>query len=243
MFESVSIPKKLANSPINEAIFEIRYDGDYPGEALYGLLFDIFKQFPNKDMAELPIMQLPKQIRDNDPNLRYQPFYSVSDNKFAFSIGPHSIVFSSLKPYGGWEAWNQFFAPIIATIQAIKIIKKVERIGLRYFNLFEVNIFDHINAELTLEKQIITTSPCSFHMELDNENIHIILNVGNATNIKDVQTHQSLIDIDCIRTLDCSSEQFFSSYKAVIEETHEMNERVFFGLLKENFLNTFNPEY
>jgi uncharacterized protein (TIGR04255 family) len=133
MFESVRIPKKLANSPINHAIFEIRYDGNYPGEALYGLLFAIFDRFPNKDMAELPIMQIPKQIRDNDPNLRYQSFYAVSNNTFAFSIGPHSMVFSSLKPYGGWEAWNQFFAPIIADIQKANIIKKVERIGLRYF--------------------------------------------------------------------------------------------------------------
>ncbi|MDR1149456.1 MAG: TIGR04255 family protein [Spirochaetaceae bacterium] len=90
---------------MNEAIFEIRYDGNYPGEALYGILFEVFDQLPNKDRAELPIMQIPKQIRDADPNLYYQVLYRVTDNKYAFSVGTHSIVFSALKPYPGWDAW------------------------------------------------------------------------------------------------------------------------------------------
>jgi uncharacterized protein (TIGR04255 family) len=242
MFESVKIPKRLADSPIREAIFEIRYDGNYPGEALYGLLFAIFDQFPNKDMAELPIMQIPKQIRDTDPNLRYEPFYAVSNSAFQFSIGHHSIIFSSFRPYGGWEVWNQFFTPIMANIQNANIIKKVERIGLRYFNLFEGNVFKHINARLMLEETIVTTMPSSFHTEFDNENIHTILNVGNAANVHGKQTNQSLIDIDCIYALNCDDKQFFSSYQEVIEKTHKMNERVFFGLLKEDFLNMFNPE-
>jgi uncharacterized protein (TIGR04255 family) len=136
MFESVRIPKKLTHSPIDQAVFEIGYEGNYPGEALYGVLFDIFEQFPNNDMAELPVMQFPKQIRDNDPNLRYEAFYKVTNDKYAFSAGPHSIVFSVIKPYPGWAVWKQFFIPIIKKIQEKKIINKVERIGLRYLNLF-----------------------------------------------------------------------------------------------------------
>jgi uncharacterized protein (TIGR04255 family) len=243
MFDSVKIPKKLAHPPISEAIFEIRYNGDYPGEALYGILFEVFKDFPNKDMAEQPIMQIPKQIRDTDPNLRYQALYRVANDKFTFSIGSHSIVFSSKKPYCGWAAWSQFFNPIIETIQTKGVIKTVERIGLRYFNLFNNNIFDHINAGLTLDGSAVKASPSSFYTAFDQDKMHTILNVGNAAIINGNQTAQSLIDIDCIYNFDCDTAAFFSSYKDILEATHIFNKRVFFGLLKDNLLSTLNPEY
>ncbi|MDR2773710.1 MAG: TIGR04255 family protein [Tannerella sp.] len=243
MFESVKIPKKLASSPINEVIFEIRYNGNYPEEALYGMLFDVFEPFPNKSTAEFPMMQIPKMIRDNDPNLRYQALYRVANDKFAFSIGPHSIVFSALKPYPGWVAWSQFFNPILETIKSKSIIKDVERTGLRYFNILEGNIFDHINASLFLNESPVTASPSSFYTVFEQNGIYTILNVGNNAIINGNQTHDSLIDVDCIHRFECAAETFFSTYQAVLEKTHQVNEQVFFGLLKAELLNTFGPEY
>lgn len=240
MFESVRIPKKLANSPINEAVFEIRYDGNFPGEALYGVLFDVFKQFPNNDQAVLPIMQFPKQILDQDPNLRYQPFYRVSDGKFTFSIGPHSIVFSSLKPYAGWVAWSAFFGSIITIIQEKNIIKTVEQIGLRYINLFDSNIIENINAGLILDGNQINTKHWFLCTTFTEGKIVITLNAGNVVAIT---SNQSVIDVDGMYTFKCNAGVFFSSYQNILEETHKVDERVFFGLLKEDLINTFNPEY
>jgi uncharacterized protein (TIGR04255 family) len=243
MFESVKIPKKLSHSPIDQAIFEIRYEGNYPGEALYGMLFDVFSQFPNKDMAELPIMQLPKHIRDNDPNLRYEAFYRVANDKNTFSAGSHSFVFSALKPYSGWADWKQFFKPIIKILQKKNIIKTVERIGLRYINIFNTIIFDKVNAGLTIAGNSIILDPGLFRVEFDQSNIHTILNVSNTIIMNDAQKQYPLIDVDCINTLDYEAQLFFSSYENIIDETHQVNKNVFFGLLKENFLNSFEPEY
>ena len=135
MFKDAKIPAKLANSPIDEALFEIRYDGDYPGEALYGILFDVFKDISAQKAEVLPVLQIPRQVRDIDPNLHYQPFYRVRNNNFIFSIGPHSIVFSSLKPYAGWTPWTKFFYQVIDKIKEKSIITHVERIGLRTFDI------------------------------------------------------------------------------------------------------------
>ena len=233
MFESVRIPKKLAHSPIDQAVFEIRYDGDYPGEALYGVLFEVFKNFPDNDIAELPIMQFPKYIRENDPSLRYQVYYKVSNEQFVFAIGPHSIVFLAQKPYPGWDEWKLFFKPIINEIKKKEIIRFVERISLRYSNIFAVNIFNQINAGLTIAGKSIITNPVFFCVEFDQNEIHTIINP--ITN--------SLIDVDCINTLDCNAEHFYSSYQDVIEKIHQVNENVFFGLLKEELLNSLKPEY
>lgn len=247
MFESVKVPKKLASlPPINEALFEIRYDGRYPEEALYGMLFDVFEPFPHKSTAEFPMMQIPKMIRDNDPALRYQALYKVANDQFAFSIGPHSIVFFSLKPYPGWDDWTQFFNPILKKIKSKEIIKTVERIGLRYFNLFDDNIFDRIKVELILAGNSVNARHSSFCTAFDHDQcrIHTILNVSNAAIINNDTNPKSLIDIDCIYQFDnCPAEQFFSIYQGALEETHHVNEKVFFGLLQDSLLNTFNPEY
>ena len=243
MFSDVTnIPKRI-NSPILEAIFEIRYECSYPGEALYGLLFEIFDKFPNKNEHTLPILQVPVQIRAIDPNFKYQPYYRAAKDGFAFAIGPHSIVFSALKPYRGWTEWKSFINPIIEGIKNKEIIRSVERIGLRTLDVFEGNIFDEINANLTIANNIITAYPTSFFTEFDQEDIHVLLNIGNAANINGVPTKKSLIDIDCIYSFDCDVLGFFSSYQEVLEKAHLANKKIFFGLMKQNLLSSLNPEY
>jgi uncharacterized protein (TIGR04255 family) len=209
------------------------------------LLFEEFIKFPNKDATELPIMQIPKHIRDRDFNLRYQPFYRGENKRFAFSIGPHSIAFSSLHSYAGWAVWMQFFVPIIAKIQERDIIKTVERIGVRYLNLFDHDILDQINAEIKLDEKDIKGNTNSFHTEFDHNEIHTILNFGNAAVVVDgIPTQTFVIDIDCIFQLNnCPAGDFFQKYKDILEKTHGMNERIFFGLLKPDLLQTLDPEY
>jgi uncharacterized protein (TIGR04255 family) len=242
MFEEVKIPKKI-DSPINEAVFEIRYEGNFPGEALYGVLFDVFEQVSPQKAEVLPIMQIPAPMRDMDPNLRYQSFYRTRNNNFAFSVGPRSIVFSALKPYVGWSAWVRFFQTIVSKIKDKNIIKKVERIGLRTFDVFDGNIFGRINANLSIREDAICTSPSSFYTEFDLAETRIILNVGNAANVNGEPTQNSLIDIDCIHQFNCNAEDFFLSYGEYLDKAHDANKQVFFGLLKDELLNQLNPVY
>jgi len=242
MFEETKIPKKI-ESPIQEAAFEIRYDCPYPGEALYGLLFDIFKDFPNEEGHALPILQMPQQIRLIDPNLKYQPYYRAFRDGYAFAVGSHSIVFSALKPYRGWTEWKSFIYPIVNIIKERNIIHSVERIGLRTFDLFDENLFGKINAELTIAGRTIDSSPTSFFTEFEQESVHVLLNLGNAANVNGQATKKSLIDIDCIYWFNCEAKAFFSSYQEMLEKAHLVNKRVFFGLMKHELLASLKPEY
>jgi uncharacterized protein (TIGR04255 family) len=243
MFEDSKIPKKI-ESPIQEAVFEIRYDCPCPGDALYGLLFDIFKNFPNEEGHALPILQMPQQIRLIDPNLKYQPYYRAFRDGYAFAVGPHSIVFSALKPYRGWTEWKNFFYPIVDTIKEKNIIRSVERIGLRTFDLFDENIFGKINAKLTIADKIIDSCPTSFFTEFDEGSVHVLLNVGNNTvTVNGQAAKKSLIDIDCICWFNCEVNDFFIQYKDKLEKAHLVNKQVFFGLMKQELLASLKPEY
>ena len=243
MFKDIRIPKNI-DSPILEAIFEIRYAPSCPGEALYGLLIDdVFSKFPNNENHTLPILEIPPQIRNIDPNLKFQPYYRASKDGFAFAIGPHSIVFSALRPYLGWTEWTDFFSPILETIKKKNIIHSVERIGLRTLDLFNGNILDKINANLTIADKAISTSPTSFFTEFEQDDVRVLLNIGNAANVNGQPTKDSLMDIDCIRWFNCEANVFFSTYKEVLEKAHSANKQVFFGLMNQELLTSLNPEY
>jgi len=242
MFEDVIIPKRI-ESPIQEAVFEIRYSCPYPGEALYGLLFDIFKNFPNKEDHAIPINQIPLQIRLHDLSFKYQPYYRALDNGFSFAVGPNSIIFSAFKPYRGWTEWKNFFYPILDVIGKKEIINSVERIGLRTFDLFDGNIFDKINAKLTITDRTIETNPTAFFTEFDQGEVHVLLNLGNNAYVNGQITKDSLIDIDCIYWFNCPASDFFSSYREILEKAHLANKQVFFGLIKQELLSSLSPEY
>jgi uncharacterized protein (TIGR04255 family) len=242
MFKGVKIPKKI-NSPIKEAIFEIRYEGNFPGEALYGILFDVFSAFPDKSQHALPILQIPQQMREMDPNLRYQPFYRAMDKNFAFGIGPRSVLFSARQPYVGWTDWIAFIYPKIDNIQKKGIIQKVERMGLRTIDIFDRNIFENINASISINGVAVNTSPTSLFTEFKQGESLVKLNIGNAANIDGNPTKASLIDIDCIYEFNCREAVFYSSYKQVLEKMHLANKEVFFGLLKNDLLMNLNPEF
>jgi uncharacterized protein (TIGR04255 family) len=242
VFKDVKIPRRI-DSPIQEAVFEVRFEENFPGEALYGMLFDVFEQFPEKNPHALPILQIPQQMRDIDPNLRYQPYYRAVDKNYTLSVGPRSIIFSILRPYRGWTEWTKFIHAKFELIHKKNIIQRVERMGLRTVDLFEKNIFEGINAGITVNGHEIKTNPSGFFTEFSQEDINIRLNVGNAANVNGGQTGQSLIDIDCVYQCNSDSLSFFSSYKSNLDKMHLANKKVFFGLLKDDLLMSLNPEF
>ncbi|GHS84703.1 hypothetical protein FACS1894103_5570 [Campylobacterota bacterium] len=247
MFENVRVPQRIENSPIQEAVFEIRYASKFPGDALYGLLYDVIGGTTPSRIIDTQIRQIPPNLLENNIGIKYQPYYNVTfDNSLTFSFGPYSMIFSSPRPYVGWDKWSNFFKAILSKIQEKGIVQQVERVGIRYLDIFDDNIFEHINARLVVESDSITNIPTSFHTQFDQSDIHIILNVGNVANINinGVPAQKSLIDIDCIYDFNNSSpNEFFESYLEVLERIHTSNKKVFFGLLKQEFLDTFNPEY
>ena len=121
MFDNVRIPIKLKKSPIKQAIIEIRYNGTYIEAALYGLLIDVFSKFEKHNIQQTPFLQLPQELRENDPNLKYQATYqgiqmSDTNGKYVFGIGAHVITFSVLDTYTTWSDWTKFFEPILKTV-------------------------------------------------------------------------------------------------------------------------------
>lgn len=240
----MTLPKKITPCPIIESVVEIRFDSATPAEAIFGMVYDVFKNiFPNKPI-NLPILQIPEQIRNSDPNLLYKPHFRLSNDTFLLQIGPKSISLINKGEYVGWDIFSPKTQECLKIIKNIQIIKNTTRFGLRYINFFEdLDIFEKINLDLLLNKKPLESDKIFVKTSLKSENFTRDLKVSNDSNIKQNgnQKKGSIIDIDVY--LKENGNTIIDQFDSILENAHSKEKELFFSLLKENFLKEFNPEY
>ncbi len=238
------LPVIIDPCPIEEAIFEIRYSSKIPNEARFGMLYGAIGSFFENEPIPLPILQLPEAIRSQDPNLKYKAHHQFSKGSHIFNVGPDVLTFSTLHPYSGWKDWSSFFYKLLKKILETNVVGQVERIGLRYVNRFDYNIFAKIQCEVKIINKKLTCESTNLRTEIIDEGFVKLLQIGNSiTMIKDKkQIECSVIDIDVLYDIK-DSKKFLNNYQELIEKAHVKEKELFFSLLNEPFLAEFNPKY
>ena len=239
----MKIPTKITPCPIIEAIIEIRFDSDLPPEAVFGVFYNIFKTQYER-IEKLPILQLPEALRLKDPNLVFQPHYKLHDNNFILQLGPKVLSLANANTYVGWDKLSEKIKEIFKSVDSLKILKKINRLGIRYINFFELNIFEKINLVLSFSNQPWEAHQTTFKSTLVKNgystNIQIL---NNATvHTSNQRKNGSVIDIDTYFE-DKQETDILSNKNDLIEKAHKEEKRLFFSLLKEDFMNSFKIEY
>ncbi len=123
-------------------------------------------------------------------------------------------------------------------------MNKIERIGLRYINLFDENIFDKVKFEVKIIDKPLTHESTNLRTEIIDDKFVKVLQIGNAVNfIKNNSTLTgSIIDIDCLYNIEDNLD-FFTNYRKVIEDAHIREKKLFFSLLEESFLKELQPKF
>lgn len=237
-----NIPKKISPCPIIEAVFEIKFETLIPSAAVLGLLYpQLSDQF--QDINELPILQIPENIRTQNPNLKYQPSYQLSDgDKFRVQIGANIVTVSNVGEYVGWELFSEKIYFVLRHILGSKIPSKVIRFGLRYISFFDLNIFEKINFELTLDKSPFSPEHLVIGSLIHRNNFQINLQILNNASVPTEQRTGSVVDIDTYIE-NPEIELFQDTYKSLVDNAHTEEKELFFQLLKKDFLESFSPEY
>lgn len=237
----MALPKKISPSPIIETVIEIIFASDMPSDAVFGLLYGKFKdKYPNYD--KLPILQVPEAVRDLDSTLRNQAHYSLYNESFKLNIGPRVVtLIQNIKEgqaYVGWDTVNAEITNVVNTLKDLSIVKTIDRLGVRYINFFNDNILDNINITLNTH---LTSTTTALIQEVPLGNFTVRLQI--ASNVDVIKAGQpkkgSVIDMDIYKTGGIPLEELISS----IQSAHEEAKKLFFGILKQEFIDTLNPSY
>ena len=242
----MKLPEKIDPDPIQEALVEVRFDASTPDEAVFGLIYEALKgRYPRSE--QFNILQLPDVVRRQDPSLRYKPHYRLSDedSEYVVHVGPKVVTVVVTKPYPGWAGFSEEVLRIFRAVQGTEIIDSVTRLGLRYLNFFEADIFGKIELELQLRGKSVVGNETQVRTVVTESQRRCILQVNNTSTLTDRATGKtksgSLIDVDVI--YEDVEKEFFSHAESLIEESHEIEKKLFFRLLNEEFLESLNPVY
>lgn len=236
-------PTKITPDPIIDAVVEFRFESDIPPDAILGMLFSVVrKEFP--DFKKLPIAEIPEEIRRNDPQLKFAPCYQSISNGYRLNVGPNVISLGNPGNYVGWkENFYPFLQDIVKQLENSEIVKKFTRVGIRYIDFFEVDIFENITLSIKLNDKPLVAKQTMISTIFEHDEFITRVNIQNNTVISrnNKKGFGSIIDTDTFW-----EPQYNVSFKKLaetIDNQHNVSLDVFFGLLKPDFLKTLNPEY
>jgi len=237
------LPIKIDPCPIVEAILEMRFVTSESWRTLPGLLFaHIRDRYP--EQKDLPLAQLPEEIRRREPAFTYQPLVQFLSHDFLIQFGPRVVgLVTKANQYPGWAALEQEMIWLLTQLQKIGFISEGERLGVRYINFFDFDIFGNLLLGVITSGQRLAGAELSIATVLARPPLTARLQVVNSAILGsgDGVRRGSVLDVDVwLRSLDFD---LFQNGLAKFGEAHRFEKQIFFGLLKPEFLTTLNPIY
>ena len=241
---SPPLPKNINPCPIIDANIEIRFSTDVEPDAVFGLIYREVRG-DYADIEKLPILQIPEKIRNEDPNFQYKATHRLKNDIFTMQIGPRTIAVGagSGRDYPGWLVINEEIERRLQNMDKIDLKPVITRVGVRYIDFFEDDIFDNIKLKITANGTQVSNEQCLIRLEFVEGELLQALQIANHVEIQDDSKSRqgSAVDIDTYIEADLG--QSFSKQSVWIEKGHALQKERFFGLLTDGFLKSLNPEY
>jgi uncharacterized protein (TIGR04255 family) len=235
----MKLPKVIDPCPIVEAIIEIRFTANVPDNAVYGSLYGaLSKGFPKAET--LPILEFPEAIRAASPNLKFQPHYSLSSERYKLMLGPHVFSLAITKPYVGWDAFRSIFFSTLEHIKNSQIVTTLHRLGLRYINVFPGDVLDRLNLQITLISTPVHGPATYVKSTMKDGDVNLLMQIGNDASV----VVQGKVLTGTLADIDASQDDPpLPELDRLLDAAHLAEKTLFFSLLKDDFLRTLNPQY
>lgn len=233
--------RTITPCPIIESVAEIIFDRNVSIEAsaVYGKVYDQIKEKFN-DVDNLPIYQLPEEIRLKDESLRNKPWHKFYNANFEVLIGGSALVIVAKKEYQGWTNFKNQIKYVFDVFEKEKISSSITRVGLKYVDMFEFPIMNKINIGINSNLEIDESLEMQFRTILkDNNSLKAILALMNNVNIEynnEIKENISLLDIDIFKTFDEKNTCDFNEALEILENAHDYQKELFYKLVPDNFL-------
>ncbi len=240
------------NPPLIEALCEIRFKSAFENVGAI-LLGPVFKKFhgPNQKFEQTAFPQLPAQLTSQIPalaNIAYTPRFRLSGDGRAIAVGD-CIVAVSLQQYSGWANLKSFLGEVWTEVATLGLNLEIERISTKYVNLLEGigpgDLTRSLNVVFTIgQTQQGEHKSLFLREERQIDDCTVVTQIiSPATVNTGIKSGRSglILDIDVIKY--GPIDNFNSAWTDEFETVHAIAERTFFGLLTEEALSGYDPQY
>ncbi len=242
------IPDKLGQDTIIEAVFELRFlsTKDSVADILPGLLYQhVSESFPK--IERLGITQLPLSLIQSEASFRYAPHYKLIGDHYSMQVGEHVFSINCPRPYGGWDEFKSKIHELVDILRGTDIIETVERFSVKYVNVIPMQndaSLDQLKVSLTAGPFDLGKQATLLRTEVIEDGFLNIVQISTqvSTTLKDSEVVEGvLLDIDTICQRDFSN--FWDEFDGLLEQAHNVEKKIFFGLLKESTIDNLDPQW
>lgn len=248
--KSMRIPKKINPDRIQDSFVQVFFSTVVPFEPLVGYVYHALAPlgFSYLNRPQQPEAGL---FPSEGFSLQIGPQHFFYREEVSIRMDePGALLFNCMGPYIGWEQYSTIIRDVLTALFEANIISSFLRVGIRYVSLFEnMDVQDALTLSFSMGVQQQDYRLAHFRTVWEDKEgylISVTLGTERAPGVIEnedgtILAKKSVIDIDVIRQgFELKNlEEMFS----LIDETHLHEKTVFFGLMKEDFLNSLNPEY
>lgn len=250
MVEPNRVPSKLTRDAILEAVFEVRFSSNRNdlSSILPGLLYgELSELFPSAE--QLPLSNMPPEMLNLNPALAYQPTHALKGKNITLRFGQKSAVLSVARPYMGWQEFKKLILKCVHALGKTSFVQTVERCSLKYTNLLSEgrNAQDlrQLDISVRLGQFDIANSNTLIRSEFIYRGLTNIVQIVSGATLTligstDPKPYQGVVlDIDTIKNGPLNN--FQTELSDVLDEIHNTEKAVFFGLLTDETFNKLGP--
>lgn len=247
---ATSLPTKLKKEPLIDAIFEVRFSGKISASVvLPGVFFS--KLNGEKNIESLPIAQIPKPMRDADPNLKFAAISRVDWDNFFINIGDFNVSVSCKYPYPGWNNFRMAIIQVVGILNESDIVEKVDRYSLKYVDLFPASDDQQkvsmLNVKVSIADHNLEKEPFQIRIEIPKDGlVHAVqlISSANAVLHSGVTKEGLIVDVDSFALLEgVPMQSLLAQFPAKLDSIHTANKAMFFACLLPETITSLEPSY
>lgn len=239
-----SVPRKLSDDSIVEALCELRFVSSDLSEIVIGRLADA-QPWSNYTKQRMPSSHIPAELRKVDPNLKYAPILTLksADPGRLVRIGESILSLHVAPNYCGWSVWRPELSQAIDVLFSKLTNIQVTRIGFRYINAFTAE--RHKVSGVGSLELIVTAAGVSvendvnlnFREQIDPQTV-VLTRVATPSFVQGVLPRDAsvVVDID-VYTPEGYSSAARDEVVSWIDSAHEVEKNSFFSLIPHEILS------
>lgn len=236
----MKLPIEISPNPLVTSTIELRFLTKASSIDLFPVVYQAFSSlFPKFEVSNLP-----SDVKSSNPQFKFAPDYMLSNENYRLSFSNTVLSFEHVSEYQFWGNYFPFVSSCYEKFFNLVKAEFIERIGVRY-----ASVLDKTESA----NQVLVSVPViglkgyeekfeHYRTIVTVDDIKLLLQVfDNAKAEKKDQTISGVyIDIDA------SFEQKIQptgTALEIIDRLHLEQKKLFFSLLKEDYIQTLNPKY
>lgn len=244
----MNLPKKIHPDNLVETIVEIRMRPLCAPELWAGMVSSnpLFIGYNFLPIPQVNVCFSP----EGRPDAKFPKLFSdcagvfVKDN-IRFIMLRNCLTFNcNLGKYVGWDIYSAEIEQVMKAVQESGITKVFNRTGLRYISEYkDIPILDNIKGVIDVGEAGLGLNRQELKLSKIEENVKVFVSLTNLNKRKTPKGDykSSLFDVNVYENF--AESESISVVINSLNKVHQIEKETFFGLLKDDFVKSLNPEY